>query len=907
MAASTASQQLIDSRPDLGTRSILLAIAPLLVVFLGFALRAWRLTASSVSPDEMDSLLFARLPLANLLGMLATREPHPPVYYLLLHCWVLVSGQSELALRFPSLAGGALAVAGTYNAGRTLGGRSVGLATAALLALSQFSVLHSQEARMYSLLQAWCALYLAALLHYLNRPSWRNGASLIGFGLLAAYTHYDGLLLVALGAIPVVLSALSWRAPWRLGPFAALTIAYVPWIGFARQVFLVYRGWMGVVAPLEILRRSAVVYSVGLGVDGTAGRLALTVVPVLALAGLVVLGARRQWLLLATVICLGALPLLAVIVGSATGRALYNERYLIVVTPAYFAVAGLGLAWLCRPLLVRPLALGVVGALAVVALPAYYSPAKPFYADARGTIGLIVQHADRGAAVVLPHPQSSTLSYYLQDRLPTYVAPDFPSPEAVQSDLNARLSGHDEVWFVRYLFDPGDEAIARWLETNAFFAGEQWVTTNHVLTYAMPADEEIADLPATARLTDGTGITALRRGSGVVRPGGRVLAGLRWSSNPAGSAMATKVSLRLTDPWGQTISTIDRRLVNPAELVKLASPPIWQGALSIPSDAVPGSYRVEARFYDEATGQVAAVSESTGTRPMLDLGVATVLAADPATLEHPSPLDPGALPVADGLFIQQVQLTGQPYSQHSHLIASFVWASQAKQNGPIVPELALQDGFGQIVASIRREAADQPYPLRQLRAGERVRERLDLPLRTVSTSGDYRIVLRAGADRPWTLLGTATVAVDQKPVATAPFGSTRSDLFAGAIRLVGVTLPTVVVPAGSSFSVGLGWHAEDRSPISYTVFVHLVRNLGEAPLAQSDSIPDGGKQPTSDWLPGDDIVDTHQIAVPASLPPGQYRLIAGLYDATTGRRAQVNGASTDGQTVELGDVTTVAP
>jgi hypothetical protein len=908
MAASTATQRAIDPSHALRRLSILLTTLPYLVVILGFALRAWRVTALSVSTDEMDSLLFARLPLADLFAALAMREPHPPFYYLLLHGWVALSGQSELALRFPSVAGGALAVAGAYNAGRTLGGRSTGLATGVLLALSQFSVLHAQEARMYSLLQAWCALYLAALLHYLNRPRWRNAAFLIGFGLLAAYTHYDGLLLVALGAIPVVLSTGRWRAPRLLAPFVVMAVVYAPWVVFARQIFFVYRGWMGVVAPLEILRRSAIVYSVGLGVAGTAGQLALVVVPLLAVAGVLVLGSGRRWVHLITILCLGALPLLGVIAGSATGRALYNERYLIVITPAYLVVAGVGLAFVGRPFVVRPLALAVVVALAAVALPAYYSPSTPAYADARGTIGLILQDADRGAAVVLPHPQSSTLTYYLRDRLPTYVAPDFPSAEAVRTALDARLAGRDEVWFVRYLNDLGDEAIAGWLETSAFFASDQWVTTNHVLDYALPANAEIVEQPATERLADGTRITTLRRGPSDARPGGRVLVGFRWSPGSAGAAPSTtKVSLRLLDPWGQAVSTIDRRLVDPAELVQLAAPPIWQGALSVPKDAVPGPYHVEARFYDLTSNQTVAVSASTGTRSMLDLGVATVLPADPATLDPAAPLDPSAIRLTDSLFVEQFQLAGQPYSQHAHLVASFVWASRAEQRAPIVPELGLQNASGQIVASIRREEADQPDPLQRLRAGERVRERLDLPLRTVSASGNYRVVLRVGADRPWTALGTAAVAVDQKPVATASFGSPRSDLFAGSIRLVGVTLPTTAIPAGSGVSVSLGWHAEDRPEISYTVFVHLVRNAGEAPLAQSDSVPEDGKQPTNDWLPGDDVVDNHQIAVPAGLPPGQYRLIAGLYDATTGRRATVTGASTDGQTVDLGIVTVIAP
>jgi hypothetical protein len=78
-------------------------------------------------------------------------------------------------------------------------------------------------------------------------------------------------------------------------------------------------------------------------------------------------------------------------------------------------------------------------------------------------------------------------------------------------------------------------------------------------------------------------------------------------------------------------------------------------------------------------------------------------------------------------------------------------------------------------------------------------------------------------------------------------------------------------------------------------------------LAQSDGIPDRGAQPTIDWAPGDDVIDTHQIAVPSTLAPGQYRIVAGLYDATTGRRAQVVGDTSDGQLVDLGTVMIASP
>ncbi len=49
-----------------------------------------------------------------------------------------------------------------------------------------------------------------------------------------------------------------------------------------------------------------------------------------------------------------------------------------------------------------------------------------------------------------------------------------------------------------------------------------------------------------------------------------------------------------------------------------------------------------------------------------------------------------------------------------------------------------------------------------------------------------------------------------------------------------------------------------------------------------------GDYPTTLWAPGEIIVDTHPID-PTTLPPGDYYLLAGLYDPATGERLPAFG------------------
>ncbi|MDE3075176.1 MAG: hypothetical protein KGJ86_07075, partial [Chloroflexota bacterium] len=45
--------------------------------------------------------------------------------------------------------------------------------------------------------------------------------------------------------------------------------------------------------------------------------------------------------------------------------------------------------------------------------------------------------------------------------------------------------------------------------------------------------------------------------------------------------------------------------------------------------------------------------------------------------------------------------------------------------------------------------------------------------------------------------------------------------------------------------------------------------------------------PTTSWAPGEVIFDAHRLILPASLRPGGYTLIAGLYDEQTMKRVPV--------------------
>ncbi|RLC91404.1 MAG: Stk1 family PASTA domain-containing Ser/Thr kinase [Chloroflexi bacterium] len=78
---------------------------------------------------------------------------------------------------------------------------------------------------------------------------------------------------------------------------------------------------------------------------------------------------------------------------------------------------------------------------------------------------------------------------------------------------------------------------------------------------------------------------------------------------------------------------------------------------------------------------------------------------------------------------------------------------------------------------------------------------------------------------------------------------------------------------GGMVAVALRWRALRAIDTRYVVFVHLIGPNGRL-VAQQDVEP---IIPTTTWAPGVEVVDPHQIAIPADQPPGRYQLRTGMY------------------------------
>jgi mannosyltransferase len=145
--------------------------APWLVVIItliGGGLRVLYLAKNGLWLDETFSVWLANHSVADMLQWTIRIDQHPPLYYLLLHYWIALNGETPYYARLLSVLFGAGTIPIIYLIGKRLAGVVVGLVAAVLLALSPFNIYFAQEARMYTLLMFNAAVALYALVRLLT-------------------------------------------------------------------------------------------------------------------------------------------------------------------------------------------------------------------------------------------------------------------------------------------------------------------------------------------------------------------------------------------------------------------------------------------------------------------------------------------------------------------------------------------------------------------------------------------------------------------------------------------------------------------------------------------------------------------------------------------------------------------
>jgi len=226
------------------------------MVALACVARLYQITYPVLWMDEAYTVRLASMPFEQIIEH-TLRDVHPPLYYILLHYWIEVFGDSLWSVRFPSAVLGSLSVAVPMMIAARIANRRAALLVGVLFALLPIAVRYSQETRMYALLGLLLLGATLLLLCWVARPE--RHRYLVGYGLLMSlglYTHYFTLscaaahwlyLLCIKGADDRrLIGSRSW---WLCNLMIALV--FLPWLpSMWGQV--ANRRWLSWIPPVKL-------------------------------------------------------------------------------------------------------------------------------------------------------------------------------------------------------------------------------------------------------------------------------------------------------------------------------------------------------------------------------------------------------------------------------------------------------------------------------------------------------------------------------------------------------------------------------------------------------------------------------------------------------------------------------
>lgn len=209
-----------------------------LILLTGVFLRFKGLLFQSLWLDELISIM-SSAPSESLGDIVAhyQGDPHPPLYFFILHFWMAIFGFNELSARLLTAIIGSLSVWSVYLLGKESFNKNTGLIAAALTALNLFNLRYSQEVRPYIMFFLAAALAYLFFIRLLKEQTRKNIILYAAASAFMIYIHYFGLFILLSQAVFVLFYLFSEEGTDRLKIIKSFALSgvltvilYSPWI-----------------------------------------------------------------------------------------------------------------------------------------------------------------------------------------------------------------------------------------------------------------------------------------------------------------------------------------------------------------------------------------------------------------------------------------------------------------------------------------------------------------------------------------------------------------------------------------------------------------------------------------------------------------------------------------------------
>ncbi len=595
---------------------------PYVILFMAAALRLHWLGHQSFWNDEGNTLRLVERSIPDLL-VSASRDIHPPGYYLLLKSWWLLTGESEFALRAFSALCGTITVACVYTLGRTLFSRGAGTVAALLVAINTFAVYYSQEARMYALLALMAAAGMLLFVRWTRRPSWPLALGLALVNAAGLYTQYVFPFIMLTQGVLFVLWWLGRRDRASLGQYVALNlltlILFVPQLSTALAQI---RQWPRTGVPTDTLTGlTTIVRWLTYGNTMTAVDWTIFIWPVLfALAALLPDWRsspgqpswwRRAlpWLWLA--ICI--LPFFAL--------GLFREANLKFLLPEEIAAAllmgrGIALLWeigsanLNMLIEALPRVLAVAGTASILsysntALTSLYTDPAFARSDYRAMAAVVSIDPRPGDAIILDAPnQAEVFTYYYHGSAPLYSLPEgLGGDDAKTAAQVTTVIDKSQRLYVLYWGeterDP-NRIVEKTLMDRAFEVNSNWYGDVRLVRYAKIPQVAATPTGIKANFGDSIQLQNAALSAASLQAGDVLGITLTWTTTKT-LTERYKVFLHLLNAQGEIVAQRDAEPGNNMALTTTwqpGQPVIDTHGLLLPASLPAGNYTLILGLYD---------------------------------------------------------------------------------------------------------------------------------------------------------------------------------------------------------------------------------------------------------------------------------------------------------------------
>jgi uncharacterized membrane protein len=445
----------------------------LIIIFIGFGLRAYRLGSNSLWNDEVGVALVALLP--NLESMINGIQAHAmamPLDYLIIHA-IIKTSLREFVLRLPAAFFGTLTLAIYYRLSRRLVEEKAALLAVLLLALSPLHIMYSQEMRFYASLVFFFYLAVDLFIKAAKKSVLLDWIFLVLISGIGIYFHIYVSLWIIYGVVWIIMN----KKIQQVGKSFVLTCLFV--IIFAVIGYLYFGAHQKFNYPLlpwggTLFREIAL----GLGWQElpftplpNIGRSWYIVCFVFFLLGLMTtLKSGNKSVIALIISCL--IQILLIVISDLLKGYWFAYRQILYLHPAMLMVSSVGLLTAmdilkrCRKLIIIKItSYGLITVsllLSFLALANYYQWPK---SDARWISEYLSRNWEAGEIIlVVPGYQEKVYRYYLQY---VYSRPDIVSwvyPSEAEDIIKLKLNAEAGFLIVVGDASSNEEWIAKLLK-----------------------------------------------------------------------------------------------------------------------------------------------------------------------------------------------------------------------------------------------------------------------------------------------------------------------------------------------------------------------------------------------------------------------------------------------------------